>query len=59
MGVYGSKAAAEQAKRNVMARHTCCGHGDILVGTRWDDEVDLVIRPAPVFLEASDLDVYE
>lgn len=59
VGVYGSKAAAEKAKGQVMSQHECCGHGDILVGGRWDDEVDLVIRPAPLFLEESDLDLYE
>lgn len=55
VGVYNSKAAAEQAKRDVMAQHDCCGHGDILVGGCWDDEIDLVIREAPLFMEAGEV----
>mmetsp|Transcript_27988 Transcript_27988/g.39425 ORF Transcript_27988/g.39425 Transcript_27988/m.39425 type:complete len:144 (-) Transcript_27988:136-567(-) len=51
VGVYGSKALAEVAKRNVMSQYENCGHGDILVGGCWDDEVDLVIREAPMFLD--------
>lgn len=49
VGVYSSKDAAEQAKRRVMEQHDCCGHGDILVGGSWDDEIDLVVREAPTF----------
>ena len=56
VGVYANKAAAEDARRNVMSQHTCCGHGDILVGGTWEDEIDLVIRPAPLFLDDSDYD---
>ena len=48
VGIYPTKNAAEEAKRNVMSKHQCCGHGDILVGGSWDDEVDLVIREAPM-----------
>jgi hypothetical protein len=51
VGVYASKALAEAAKEHVMSQHECCGHGDILVGGSWDDEIDLVIREAPLFLE--------
>ncbi len=50
MGVYPSKAAAEEAKRVLMSRHECYGHGDIVVGGTWEDEIDLVIREAPLFL---------
>ena len=45
VGVYKDKAAAEEKKRQIMERHTCCGHGDILVGGTWEDEIDLVVRP--------------
>ncbi len=50
MGVYGTKNAAEQAKRQLMDQYECCGHGDILVGGCWDDEIDLVIRESPLHL---------
>merc|ERR1712129_141731 len=50
MGVYPSKTAAEEAKRDIMSQYECCGHGDILVGGCWDDEIDLVIREAPLHL---------
>ena len=50
VGIYPSKEAAEEAKQNIMDQHTCCGHGDILTGGMWDDEVDLVIREAPMHL---------
>lgn len=50
VGIYPSKGAAEEAKRDIMDQHTCCGHGDILIGGMWDDEVDLVIREAPLHL---------
>jgi hypothetical protein len=33
-----------------MSQQDCCGHGDILVGDSWDDEIDLVIRPTELFL---------
>ncbi len=45
IGVYASKAAAEAKKEDIMSRHTCCGHGDIVVGGTWEDEIDLVVRP--------------
>jgi hypothetical protein len=54
VGVYSSKAKAEEAKRNVMSQHECCGHGDILVGGCWDDEIDLVIREAPMMLTSEE-----
>jgi hypothetical protein len=44
IGVYGSKEAAEAKKREVMSRHECCGHGDIIVGGTWEDEIDLIVR---------------
>jgi len=34
-----------------MSEHECCGHGDILVGGCWDDEIDLVIREASMTFE--------
>ena len=46
VGVYGSKAGAEGKKRILMSQHECCGHGDILVGDSWSDEIDLIVRPA-------------
>jgi hypothetical protein len=54
VGVYSSKTAAEMAKAQVMSRHECCGHGDIIVGGSWNDEIDLVIREAPLFLDNDD-----
>ncbi|GAX13646.1 hypothetical protein FisN_14Lh342 [Fistulifera solaris] len=51
MGVYSSKVAAEEAKKQIMSRHDCYGHGDICVGGTWEDEIDLVIREAPLHLE--------
>jgi hypothetical protein len=45
VGVYAGKAAAEAKKYHIMSTHECCGHGDILVGGSWDDEIDLVVRP--------------
>jgi len=45
IGVYASKQAAEDKKTQIMSQHTCCGHGDILVGDSWEDEIDLVVRP--------------
>lgn len=50
LGVFPSKEAAENKKSDVMSQHDCCGHGDILVGGCWDDEIDLVIRPTELFL---------
>jgi hypothetical protein len=45
IGVYPTKAAAENKKEDVMSQHERCGHGDILVGGCWDDEIDLLVRP--------------
>ena len=45
IGIYANKAAAEKKKEKIMSRSTCCGHGDILVGDSWEDEIDLVVRP--------------
>jgi hypothetical protein len=50
MGVYPSKSAAEEGKRNVMNQYECCGHGDICVGDTWEDEIDLIIRESPLNL---------
>lgn len=52
MGTYSSMNEAELAKQKLMSQYECCGHGDILVGDTWDDEIDLVIREAPLFLES-------
>jgi hypothetical protein len=46
VGVYRTKEEAEQKKLEVMGKYEQCGHGDILVGGSWDDEIDLVVRPA-------------
>lgn len=51
IGVYSSKEKAEMKKAEIMRSHECCGHGDILVGDSWDDEIDLVIKPTDVFLD--------
>ena len=45
VGVYRDKAAAVEKQRQMMDSHTCCGHGDIIVGDTWEDEIDLVVRP--------------
>ncbi|CAJ1952362.1 unnamed protein product [Cylindrotheca closterium] len=50
VGIYASKAAAEEAKRKVMSEHERAGHGDICVGDTWEDEIDLLIREAPLFV---------
>jgi hypothetical protein len=50
IGVYANKAAAERKKQEIMSRYDCCGHGDIVVGDTWEDEIDLVIRPCEVDL---------
>jgi hypothetical protein len=50
LGIFPSKAAAEAERAKVMGKYDNCGHGDILVGGRWDDEVDLVIKPCESFL---------
>ena len=50
MGIYATKADAEEAKRKVMGQYECCGHGDILVGPTCWDEIDLVIREAPLHM---------
>jgi hypothetical protein len=51
VGIYSSKALAEEAKERLMEQHDQAGYGDILVGGTWDDEIDLVIRDAPLFFE--------
>eukprot|EP00045_Choanoeca_perplexa_P005710 m.47985 g.47985 ORF g.47985 m.47985 type:complete len:136 (-) comp13258_c0_seq2:197-604(-) len=49
MGVYPTKAAAEVGRMQLIAQHEEGGHGDILVGPTWNDEINLVIREAPMF----------
>lgn len=34
-----------------MSQHECCGHGDILVGGTWEDEIVPVIRDTPLYLD--------
>ena len=46
IGVYDTKEAAQKKKESIMSQYPNCGHGDILVGGSWEDEIDLVIRPA-------------
>jgi hypothetical protein len=48
MGIYSTKALAEEAKQEIVDEHEQCGYGDILVG---DDEIDLIIREAPLVFE--------
>jgi hypothetical protein len=52
MGVYSTKEKAMAAKEEIMNRYEECGHGDILVGGTFHDEIDLLIRPADCFLDA-------
>jgi hypothetical protein len=51
VGIYSTKASAEEAKERLMEQHEQAGYGDILVGGTWDDEIDLVVRDAPLFFE--------
>jgi hypothetical protein len=52
VGVYSNKKAAEEAKQQLMTEYECCGNGDIMTaGGCYDDEIDLVVRPAPMFLD--------
>lgn len=48
IGVYNTKAEAEaeEKKLKLMEQYMQCGHGDILVGDSWEDEIDLVVRSA-------------
>jgi hypothetical protein len=50
VGVYDTKAQAQAARAKLMEQHECCGHGDIVVGDSWEDEISLVVLPAPLFL---------
>ena len=45
IGVYNSKEEAEKKKREMCSQYPQCGHGDIIVGDTWMDEIDLVVRP--------------
>ena len=53
LGIFPNRAAAEAERVKVMGRYDNCGHGDILVGDCWDDEVDLVVKPCESFLETT------
>ena len=44
LGVFATKKDADEHKRKVMQQHECCGHGDILVGGTWADEIDLIVK---------------
>lgn len=56
IGVYRSREAAMNAKRQIMSRNKCYGRGDICIGGDMRDEIDLVVRPAPLFLEQDPLE---
>mmetsp|Transcript_7408 Transcript_7408/g.12459 ORF Transcript_7408/g.12459 Transcript_7408/m.12459 type:complete len:132 (+) Transcript_7408:33-428(+) len=46
VGIYKSKEAAERKREDVVEQNGgYCGHGDIVVGPTWEDEIDLVVRP--------------
>lgn len=45
LGVYASKEEAQAKRHRVMSEHECHGHGDIIAGDTWEDEIDLEIRP--------------
>ena len=46
IGVYGSKEEAEKRKNQIIAENGGrCGHGHVVVGGSWEDEIDLFIRP--------------
>ena len=46
IGVDGSKEEAEARKDQIIAENGGrCGHGDIVVGGGWEDEIDILIRP--------------
>ena len=45
VGVYATKQAAEEKKTQLMGQYLNAGHGDILVGDSWEDEIDLVVKP--------------
>ena len=54
LGVYSTKAEADGAKADLIAKHEALGqahgHGDICVGDSWEDEISLAVKPAPLFL---------
>ena len=45
IGVYASKADAENKKSEITDQHQCNGYGHLLTGPYWEDEIELVIRP--------------
>lgn len=49
IGVYATKADAEAKRDQLLNEYPNCGYGDIQVGGCWDDEINLVIRPAGEF----------
>lgn len=55
IGVYATRRDAEEARRELLEHYEglgrCYGHGDICVGDDEDDEISLVLRPAPLFLK--------
>mmetsp|Transcript_34475 Transcript_34475/g.54335 ORF Transcript_34475/g.54335 Transcript_34475/m.54335 type:complete len:137 (-) Transcript_34475:415-825(-) len=44
-GAFPSEAAARAKKQQLLNRYENCGHGEIMVGGCWYDEIDLVIKP--------------
>ncbi len=48
VGVYASKADAEQEKRNLMNKYENGGYGDIDLDGTYDGEISLVVREAPM-----------
>ena len=51
IGIYPNKQAAEDKKAALMTQYDCCGHGDIVVGDTWEDEIDLVVESANICSE--------
>ncbi len=46
IGIYGSKLEADRKKGEVISEYRPGGYSDIYTGYDWEDEIDLVIRPA-------------
>jgi hypothetical protein len=51
MGVFSTKEKAEAKKAELMQEYECCGHGDIMIGGTWEDEIDLVVKPCELHLD--------
>ena len=48
-GIYPTKAAAEAAKEEIMSSYENHGHGDIITGGTWQDEISIVIKQTELF----------